>query len=61
MLPALLGKEEATPTYNFLDSNFKGFVTCKKLILSLEPHFIPGSQLSQLMTLKGEKPFVDDY
>lgn len=27
----LIRNKEVAPTYNFLDSNFKGFGTCKKI------------------------------
>lgn len=37
-------------TYNFLDSNFKGSVTCKKKRnVSLEPYLIHVSKLNQLL------------
>ena len=53
-----------SPTYcNFLDSNFKGFVTCrKKLILSLEPYLIHGSKLNQFLVLPpSPSSFVNQY
>lgn len=47
--PHLIRKEEVSPTYNFLDSNFKGFIACKKINSLIRTILIHDSELNQLL------------